>query len=126
MWRSVLCGLVAAGILAGCSVGGGHAAKSEGSRPASSSTPIAGNLTPDAWAVEQVSRMRIPPRNLPPLTNVICQVKGRRASCVGTLLDNVAGVSPNAVIKRQVPVVFTVVDPPYGHLVPYCPPPPTP
>jgi hypothetical protein len=78
MWRSVLLGVVLAGLLAGCSRDGANG----GLQAANSSGVVAPSDAKAAQLVEQ-----IPIRSLPPLTSVTCRVKALRATCIGRLVD---------------------------------------
>ena len=84
MWRSVLLGVVLAGVLAGCSFGGGSRGAASETGPAPSGTQMLGNLTPNAVAVKWVSR--IPLRfTRTPLKSVTCHATGYdgTATCTG-------------------------------------------
>jgi hypothetical protein len=76
MWRSVLLGIVLAGVLAGCSLGGGSGA-------GSAHIPTA----KDRNAAAQLEGMPIPPFNTHPLVKVTCRVSGKNASCDGKTVD---------------------------------------
>jgi hypothetical protein len=79
MWRSVSLGVVLAGVLAGCSLGGGGSG-------AAGSSPGTGVVAPsDVKAAQLVEH--IPIRSLPPLRGVTCRVKALRATCIGKLVD---------------------------------------
>jgi hypothetical protein len=83
MLRSVLLGVVLAGVLAGCSLGSGQHALSG---PPSKVTTADGIVPAPPLAVtvaRRVEGMRIPPRNSAPLTQVVCQISGRVAVCTG-------------------------------------------
>jgi hypothetical protein len=105
MWRSVLLVVVLAGVLAGCNVGGGHAAGSGGSAPVVHHGP-----TEPLDAEIKVEQMRIPAGNLPPLKNVVCHVVGKRATCTGRGADGTLVATQGFTIE------------PNGSLVPWCPP----
>jgi hypothetical protein len=84
MWRSVLLGVGLAGVLAGCSVGGG----SEGAASQGRTSVVAlGNLTPTALAEMRVSRIPLPFTGGGPLASVKCNATGYtgNAACSGLL-----------------------------------------
>jgi hypothetical protein len=98
MWRSVLLGVVLAGVLAGCCLGGGSGK--------AGSSPGSGVVAPsDVKAAQLVEQ--IPIRSLPPLTGVTCRVKALRATCIGKLVDG----SP---VQARLRVASD------GSLVPFC------
>jgi hypothetical protein len=84
MWRNVLLVLVLASVLAGCSLGGGSGAGSNRSASSTQSVTLEPNDVGAVALSKQVERMRIPTRNLPPLTKVVCQLSGGFATCSGT------------------------------------------
>jgi hypothetical protein len=90
MWRSVLIGVILAGVLAGCSVGGG----SEGAASqARTSVGAPGNLTPTALAEVRVSRIPLRFTGGMPLASVKCDATEYTgfAACSGYVPGSGAG-----------------------------------
>jgi hypothetical protein len=98
-----VCTCVAAGGLAGCSLGGTHPGSASGPTAASSTAALTVRVA------RQVERMRIPAGDRPPLEHVRCDVRDSRATCTGRGRDG-------TITATQ---VFTIE--PDGSLVPWCP-----
>lgn len=97
MWRSVLLGVVVAGLVSGCgsgmATGGGDC--TDGTMKAGGGCDL---YTPGEIAAMQVSQMRIPPRNSPPLWHVACLMVDSIATCTGTLK---AGTTVHVRFRRR-------------------------
>jgi hypothetical protein len=110
MWRSVLLGIVLAGVLAGCSLDGGSGAGVAGPTTGDSiSVPPPPLALVVAKRVEQLRN----PYNGDYLTAVTCRMKGQTAVCAGRLNGETSA-------PIRVKAAFSVSGEPPVRLTPLC------
>lgn len=108
MWRSVLLGVVLAGMLAGCSLGGGSGAgATSATLPAVSDGQTVTNLEADATLRFERGVLQGWGRSAPHLAGVSCKAAGRRVMCSSRTKRGTAVITE----------VFTVTS---SGLVPVC------
>ena len=85
MWRSVLLAVALAGVLAGCSLGGGSEGAAGGTLPSQSELQVPASLTPAALALMRVSRIPLSLTGGRPLLSLECKAAAYtgRAFCSG-------------------------------------------
>jgi hypothetical protein len=121
MWRSVAIGIVLAGVVAGCSLGGGSGVGAGAQTTAGSDhrldlSHVQPGVDANAWAASSVRRMH--PRGGAHFTDIRCDVRKRPpVVCTGELY-----YAPGLAVRVPQYFRITVTGNGSSRVVPYCPP----